>query len=189
VTTVPPAGDEQVSPFAGMDGQQAEPERKRYRSPEGTYECIRKTAMEDASLTDAEFRVLLHLAGKPERNRDGEPWRVCPKAIAADLRGGSRWSEDKVEKALAGLNRKGYVPAEAERDRHGRITGWSRTLERGRVLYSQDESAQVSTRSQNSRAWKNAVYSDYGPSNDYGSVLLKRLRLGPPSSAVLAARS
>ena len=41
--------------------------KPRYRSPEGTYERILKSALEDDRLTDAEFRVLLHLATKPER--------------------------------------------------------------------------------------------------------------------------
>ena len=51
----------------------------RHYSPPGTYERIRKSVLEDPTLTNAEFRLALYLVTKPDRwvihpGRSPPPW-------------------------------------------------------------------------------------------------------------------
>ena len=160
--------------------------RTRHRSPDDSYEVMLKPALEDASLTDAEHRVVTHLATKPPA------WTLIPKAIAADLDGGSRWTEAKVRRALTGLRAKGYVVTGQERNADGTFGGYSATLDRSRVLYSEtagqdrcaetgspaaacedSASSQLGTAAQFTGDRQNAqhiestdLYSDYGSSSE-----------------------
>jgi hypothetical protein len=102
----------------------------RYRSPDGTYEILLKSFLEDSSLTDAEFRVAAHLAAKPEI------WEINPKAIAADLDGGSKWAEAKVRRALTRLCSRGYLVTTQERSADGTFGSYAAALDRSRVIYS-----------------------------------------------------
>jgi hypothetical protein len=70
-----------------------EQDHQPYRSPGGTYECILKSVLEDPTLTNAEFRLLLYAATK----QDG--WKFYPGHIVRALdrtkfgRGGPRQRE------------------------------------------------------------------------------------------------
>ena len=71
----------------------------RYYSPPGTFEAIRKSVLEDPSLTDAEFRLALYLVTK-------EPgWVIHPGQIAAALGRTPNW----IKTNLPALRRRGWV--------------------------------------------------------------------------------
>jgi hypothetical protein len=88
-----------------------EQDRQPYHSPGGTYECILKSVLEDPSLTNAEFRVLLYAVTK----QDG--WKFYPGHIVRAL-GRTKF---EVEKALAGLVRKGYAVQAQDRQAGGKF--------------------------------------------------------------------
>jgi hypothetical protein len=107
-----------------------------YRSPDGTYEVLLKSFLEDASLTDAEFRVAAHLATKP----DG--WELIPKAVAAALDGETRWTEAKVRRALTGLRERGYLTVTQVRNADGTFGEYRASLCRDRTHYGKETAGQ-----------------------------------------------
>jgi hypothetical protein len=77
-----------------------------HRSPDGTFEPILKSVLEDQTLTPCEFRILLYLSSKPDK------WIIVSKQIETAL----RWPPDRVRRALQGLRRGGYLTQEIQRD-------------------------------------------------------------------------
>jgi MarR family len=105
-----------------------------YRSPDGTWECILKSVLEDPALTNAEFRLLLYLATKPPG------WEIHVSHLVQVL----ERTRYEVTKALTGLRRQGYVVDRAARDETGKVESWAAGLRRELVLHlAGDESAQV----------------------------------------------
>lgn len=111
----------------GTEPSPFEDEPRGYRSPEGTYEVILKSALEDTKLTDAEFRVLMYATTKPH---EPLPWVFHHRKVAEEL----SWPEERARLALRGLTRHGYMALEVQRDEHGRIKGKVRTLRRELVV-------------------------------------------------------
>jgi hypothetical protein len=103
------------SNHSSSPGDGAATRRAPYRSKPGTYERVLKSALEDYTLSDKAYRLLMHLATKPVF------WVIDPAQIAAELGKSERWW---VDPALAELAAKGYVTGGArKRDSRGRITG------------------------------------------------------------------
>jgi hypothetical protein len=86
------------------------PVMARHYSPPGTYERVRKSVLEDPSLTNAEFRLALYLATKPDR------WVIHPRQLADAL----DRTVNEIETALRCLRRRGLVEEEITRTPDGR---------------------------------------------------------------------
>lgn len=108
-----------VNPFSD-----SKPGRRVHQSPAGTYEKVLKSVLENPSLTDAEFRVLLYAATKPE------DWVLSAKQIAAAI----GRSPDHVERALTGLRKKGYVSIVTTTDERNRYRRRTSHLNRHKVI-------------------------------------------------------
>ncbi len=111
------------------------PERTPHRSPEGSFEVILKSALEDYALSSDEFRVVMYLAAKPERNqKTGELWRADPRLISYDL----GWVCSRAERALRMLRRDTpYLREVTERKDNGRFGRQIWVLNRELVLAPQ----------------------------------------------------
>ena len=98
----------------------------RHYSPPGTYERIRKSVLEDPSLTNPEFRLALYLTTKPDR------WVIHPRQLAAAL----DRTVNEIETALRGLRRRGLVTEEVTRTPGSgrRITSRQRRFRRDLVI-------------------------------------------------------
>jgi DNA-binding MarR family transcriptional regulator len=112
-----------VNPFA-----QPEPPR-RYRSPEGTFEVVLKSAMEDMTLSDAARSLLFFVACKPELTTRGELWVLVPEALAKD----TGRSPAHIRRALTELRKAGYVSVTELRSPDRRFTRRLSTLNRWKV--------------------------------------------------------
>ena len=55
----------------------------RYTSPPGTYEPLRKELLEDPALTDAEARLIIYLATKPDGWGSSTRCSCKPRSAAA----------------------------------------------------------------------------------------------------------
>jgi DNA-binding MarR family transcriptional regulator len=99
-----------------------------YRSPEGTFERIRKSVLEDYTLTGDEMQVLMYAAAKPPG------WEFHEGAVVRE----TGWTAYKVGKAFTGLRKRGYLRREQERDERGRAVRWVTTLNRD-VLIAPDK--------------------------------------------------
>ena len=99
----------------------------RHYSPPGTYERIRKSVLEDPSLTNAEFRLALYLVTKPDR------WVIHPRQLAGAL----DRTVNEIETALRGLRRRGLVAEEVTRTPGSgrRITSRQRRFRRDLVVH------------------------------------------------------
>ena len=95
-----------------------------HRSPEGTYEKVLKSVLEDPSFTLAEFRALMYLVTKPE----GWIIRETQLAEAAGL------EADMARRALIGLRTKGCIETQATRGEHGSFSEHTSRLLRDRVV-------------------------------------------------------
>jgi hypothetical protein len=104
----------------------------RYTSPPGTFERIYKWVLEDPTLTNAEFRLVCYLAGKPPG------WVISAGQLAAAL----ERSEYEIATALRGLRKRKLVITTDERGERGRVTGRVSRLDRSAVVAP---NAQVST--------------------------------------------
>jgi hypothetical protein len=131
-----------------------------YRSPEGTYEKVLKDVMEDPDLTPVEFRVLLYLATKPEG------WEIHAGQVAHALP--VLGSKRTVERALAGLRRKGYLIAQQGRDQDAGTFGQHVTrLRRDLVVKTKnDSSAQVGTATPKPAVAVNGGHRDNGTDSE-----------------------
>jgi hypothetical protein len=94
-----------------------------YRSPPGTFEPVLKSILEDPALSDAEFRVALYLATKPEG------WAAKPRQIARAL----NRPLSRIERALTGLRAKGLVTTAEERQ-NGVFTARTSRLNRALIV-------------------------------------------------------
>jgi hypothetical protein len=95
-----------------------------HQSPEGTYEKVFKSVLEDPSFTLAEFRALLYLVTKP----DG--WVIRESQLAQAL----GWKPNMARRALIGLRTKGYIKTQAARDERGGFSRHASRLRRGLVI-------------------------------------------------------
>ncbi len=102
---------------------------KPYRSPEGTYEMLLKSALEDTALSDHARSVLFFAAAKPERNRKGERWVLSETALARDM----NRAPDRIRLALRELRKAGYLSTVTERDERGRVVRVTTSLNRETV--------------------------------------------------------
>jgi hypothetical protein len=83
-----------------------------YQSPDGTYEKVLKSVLEDTSFTFAEFRVLLYLATKPD------DWIIRQKQLEQALDIGVLCAKH----ALAGLRARGYIEVQEVRASNGKFS-------------------------------------------------------------------
>jgi hypothetical protein len=106
--------------------------RTPHRSPEGSFEVVLKSVLEDYAISADEFRVVMYLAAKPERNkRTGELWRADPRLIAYDL----GWAQSRAERALRMLRRDtSYLREVIERKPNGRYGRQFSVLNRKLVI-------------------------------------------------------
>lgn len=147
------------------DANSAKP---RYRSPDGTYEVILKSVLEDASLTDAARSVLFFAVTKPE------DWVLSVTALARDM---GRPLE-RVRLALRELRKAGYVSVTEVRGPDGRMKRRTSRLNRHMVIHAGQNqevnatSLKDSFQEVNNHPQVSYPPSDYGSSSDYGSVLL-----------------
>lgn len=95
-----------------------------YKSPEGTFERILKSVIEDADITADEFRVLVFLASKP----DG--WQANEGQIAAAINM-KPWA---IKQALKGLRRQKYLVVAQPRCNGGQWEQGGSQLAKDRVL-------------------------------------------------------
>lgn len=107
----------------GDSGAGAEAGQRAYRSPEGTYEPVLKSVLEDWTLTDAERSLLLYLATKPGgwKFYTAQLTRIIPRP------------ERTIRRVLAALVRKGYLTKERIRD-GGTFSEFFYLLRRERLL-------------------------------------------------------
>jgi hypothetical protein len=148
--------------------------KPRYRSPDGYYDVILKSALEDVSLTDAARSVLFFAATKPERNSAGERWVLSETALARDM----CRPPERIRRALRELRKSGYATVVTERDEHGRVKRMTTVLNHEKVHAGAGPDRkvnvtyqQVSDRKVNNHPVVSYPPSDYGTSSDYGSVL------------------
>ena len=158
-----------AEPAAPPWAQAAGPGTKRYRSPEGTFEPVLKSALEDTGLTDAERSVLFFIATKPEFNGDGEPWVLSVAALARDM----GRPEERIRRALRGLRRAGYVTAKQDRAR-GRFGRGVSVLNRAKVLKTGDRPRDVEADSLDGDRGVNANRRQETPWGDRRVILTPR---------------
>lgn len=102
-----------------------------YRSPDGTWERIRKSVLEDYSLTGDEARLLNYAAAKPAG------WVFYETAVVQE----TGWTAYSVRKAFTGLHKHGYLIRKPVRDDQGKAVKWNTTLNHAKVIVSDKEAA------------------------------------------------
>lgn len=118
-------GAEIISLFEGRKPPKPpKPPKPRYRSPDGTFEVLLKSALEDVSISDAARSVLFYAATKKQ------DWVLVVKAIARDM----NRPEERVRLALRELRSAGYVSVTTVRSGEGTFQRRVSTLNRHKVV-------------------------------------------------------
>ena len=95
-----------------------------YRSPEGTWEPVRKSVLEDFTLPCAAFRLLAYLATKPAS------WVINEEHLIRV----TGWPANRVRQGLRDLRKRGYFDEAVERKPSGTIVRREWTLPRDLVV-------------------------------------------------------
>lgn len=95
-----------------------------YRSPDGTFERIRKSVLEDYKLTGDEAQMINYAAAKPEG------WVFYETKVAEE----TGWTRHKVRMAFRGLRKHGYFVVGQDRDAKGKIVGSVTRLDYDKVI-------------------------------------------------------
>lgn len=98
-------------------------------SPDGKFETIRKTILEDSELSPAEFRLLMYLVAKP----DG--WQAHDGQLADAL---PTMTKHAIRYGLQGLRDRGYLIKGTAVRVQGKITQGGSVLDRAKVLAGQN---------------------------------------------------